>query len=137
MSTGYSEAAQAEAALALQRLRTTGTGEAPLDGFGMCVDILSTTSVNPSCLDSRAPAVSESLAVSTTRSVTASVAFDMVKDQVGHLAKSSKCLVQALNEVGKVHLFIQSVSCLVLTPSVITHPSYRSCCFGVRGGNYP
>ena len=74
--------------------------------------------IDPSCLGEKALAVSESQAVSTIRGVAASAAFDMVKDQVSHFAENSKILGKVLNEVSKVHPFIQSVSCFVLTPSV-------------------
>lgn len=126
MGTEYSEAALTEAAVAIQTSQTyqTGTGEALLNAFGICVDILSTAGVDPSRLGSKALAISESEAVSTMRTVAASAAFDMVKNQVSQFAENSKILVKALNEVGKVHPFIQSVSSF--WSSLLCHHSFTA-----------
>ena len=135
MSTEYSEAALAEAAIQTSQAYQTETGEAVLNG--MYVDIPSTDGVNPSRLGSKALAVSESEATSTTRRVAASAAFDRVKNQVSHFAENSRVLVTILSEVGKVHPFIQSVSCFSLTSSVITHSLHHSGGFGVRNSDHP
>ena len=137
MSTEYSEAAQAEAAIQTSHAYQTETGEAVLNALGVYIGILSTTGVNPFCLDSKALAVSESEAISTTGSVAASAAFDRVKYQVSQFAENSKILVAALDELGKVHPFIQSVPYFSLTSSVITHSLHHSGGFCVQSSNCP
>jgi len=54
-------------------------------------------------------ATSENQVVSAVKNVAASAAFDMVKSEVTHFVETSRILVRALNEVGKVHPFIQGV----------------------------
>lgn len=49
--------------------------------------------------------------------------FHTIKSQVNHFAENTKALVEVLDMVGKVHPFIQSVSCLASTLSVTTHLS--------------
>lgn len=69
------------------------------------------------------------------QSIVASEAFNTVKSQVGHFAENCERLVKVLDEVGKVHPFVQSVSCLASTLSVIIDSSRCSCGFFVQGGN--
>jgi len=49
-------------------------------------------------------------AASAIQNVAASEAFNAIKEQVSHFAENSKILMDALNEIGKVHPFIQSMS---------------------------
>lgn len=57
-------------------------------------------------------------AVSAAQNVAASAAFNVVKEQVTHFAENSKVLVGVLDEIGKAHPFILSISfsplCLLL-----------------------
>ena len=69
------------------------------------------------------------------RSTVGSVAFDMVKSHVNNFAENTKALVKVLDEVAKVHPFIQSVSPLVSTLCMITNSSWRSCSFCVQDGD--
>lgn len=54
-------------------------------------------------------ATSENPVVSAVKNVATSAAFDMVKTEVTHFVEGSRILVRALDEVGKVHPFIQGV----------------------------
>ena len=137
MSTEYSAAALAEAAIQTSQAYQTETGETVLDALGVYAGILSTTGVNPSCLDSKVLTVSESEAILTTGSIAASAAFDRVKYQVSQFAKNSKILVAVLDEVGKVHPLIQSVSYFSLNSSVITHSLHHSGDFCVQSSDCP
>jgi ABC-type uncharacterized transport system fused permease/ATPase subunit len=58
----------------------------------------------------RALAVSESQTVSVAQNAMATAAFSMVKDQVSSFVERSQTLMHLLDEVGKVHPFIQSTS---------------------------
>ena len=49
--------------------------------------------------------------------------FDTIKSQVSHFVENTKALVEVLDTVGKVHPFIQSVSCSAPTLPVTTHSS--------------
>jgi hypothetical protein len=90
-----------------------------------------------SSLGDRALAFSGGQAVSTIQSANASVAFDMIKEQVNHFAQNSKILVGVLDEVGKAHPFVQSVSssplCSLLS---IGDPLPCSCCVCVQSSDY-
>lgn len=80
----------------------------------------------------RALAVSESQTVSVAQNAMATAAFSMVKDQVSSFVESSQALMNVLNEVGKVHPFIQSTSkpfCSNRTGHLFTP---RSCCISVH-----
>ena len=57
----------------------------------------------------RALAVSESQTVSLAQNAMATAAFSVVKDQVSSFVERSQALMSVLNEVGKVHPFIQSM----------------------------
>lgn len=58
----------------------------------------------------RALAVSESQTVSVAQNAMATAAFSMVKDQVSSFVERSQALMSVLDEVGKLHPFIQSMS---------------------------
>lgn len=58
----------------------------------------------------KALAVSGSQTVSLAKNTMATAAFSMVKDQVSSFAERSETLMKVLDEVGKVHPFIQSMS---------------------------
>jgi len=139
MSTEYSEAALAEAAAAIQVSQgyRAGRGERFLNTLGMYVDILSTACVNSPCPGDKIITASDSQVASTVQNIAASAAFNIVKSEVTRFVETSKILVRALDEVGKVHPFIQGVSCSALTLYVVTYSSYRSCGFCVRGGYCP
>jgi len=55
-------------------------------------------------------AVSDSQAVSAAKNVMATAAFSMVKDQVSLFAEKSQAVMKVLDEVGKLHPFIQGMS---------------------------
>ena len=74
-----------------------------------------------SFLGEKVATVSKSQAVSTMQDV-ASQAFDTLKGQVSHFAETSKILVQVLDEVAKVHPFIQGTSCSDLNLSSNNSP---------------
>ena len=67
---------------------------------------------DPDCIPTgdRALAVSESQTVSVAQNAMASAAFSMVKDQVSSFVERSQTLMAVLDEVGKLHPFIQSMS---------------------------
>ena len=56
--------------------------------------------------------MSGSEAVSTIQDIAGSAAFDVVKEQVSHFVENSKILVGLLDEVGKAHPFVLSMSLL-------------------------
>jgi hypothetical protein len=58
----------------------------------------------------KALAISGSQAVSVAQNAMTSAAFSMIKDQVSSFVESSKVLMKVLDEVGKAHPFIQSMS---------------------------
>jgi len=58
----------------------------------------------------RALVVSDSQPMSATKNFMATTAFTMVKDQVSSFAEKSQTLMKVLDEVGKIHPFIQSMS---------------------------
>jgi hypothetical protein len=90
-----------------------------------------------SSVGNEALAVSGSQAVSTIQSDNASVAFDMIKQQVNHFTQDSKILVAVLDEVGKVHPFTQRMSssplCSLLSSG---DPLPCSCCVCVQSSDY-
>jgi hypothetical protein len=90
-----------------------------------------------SSLGNKAVAFSESEAVVTVQSITAPIDFDMIKDQVNHFAQNSKILLGVLDEVGKVHPFIQSMSSSPLCPLLSNgDPLPCSCCVCVQSSDY-
>ena len=108
MSTSYSEAlAEVAASIQATQAYQAGKAEKSLNTIGMYLKILS-TGVD-SCLGEKAVAISESQAVSAVQNI-ASQAFDTLKGQVSHFTETSKILAKVLDEVSKVHPFIQGVS---------------------------
>jgi hypothetical protein len=90
-----------------------------------------------SSLGDKALAFSGSQAASTLQSATTSVAFDMIKEQVNNFAQNSKILVGVLDEVGKAHPFIQSMSSSPLCSLVSSGDSLPcSCCVCVQSSDY-
>jgi hypothetical protein len=136
MSAKYSAATMAEAASAIQLSQAyqAGKGEMLLNTLGMYLDIVSPVSVD-SCPGDKFAALSDGQAVSSIQNFTTSAAFTVVKSQVTEFAENSQLLLKVLGEVGKIHPFIQSVSCSALTLSVITDPPYCSCGWCVLGGH--
>ena len=137
MSTGYSKETMAEADAALQKSRAyqARKGEKSLKTVGMYLDILSTANSNASYpyLGDKIAAVSNSQTVTTIQRIAASDAFDTIKSQINHFFENTDILVKVLDEVGKVHPFIQSVLCLNPTLAVIIHSSRCSRGFCVQG----
>ena len=58
----------------------------------------------------KALAVSESQTVSVAQNAMATAAFSVVKEQVSSFVERSQALMGVLDEVGKLHPFIQSMS---------------------------
>jgi hypothetical protein len=121
-TTGYSDAALAEAAAAIQKSQAyrAGKGEQFLNTLGKaCVYSLQyrLLDTHRSSLGDKALAVSGSQVASTVQNAAASAAFDMVKEQVSHFVENSKILVSVLDEVGKAHPFVQST---LISPSSFT-----------------
>ena len=134
MSTSFPSEGLDEMAAAIQVSQEYQAGkvEKTLNTIGMSFEMLS-TGVD-SCLGEKVVAVSNSQTVSTIQNV-ASQAFDTLKGQVSHFAETSKVLVTVLDEVGKVHPFIQGVSYLALISSLIPHLYHCSGGYFVQGGN--
>ena len=107
LSVSSDELAEAAAAIQASQAYQPGKVERSLNTIGMYLKMLSTDV--DSFLGEKAVTVSKSQAVSTMQDV-ASQAFDTLKGQVSHFAETSKVLVQVLDEVAKVHPFIQGVS---------------------------
>ena len=137
MPTRFSKATRAEAEAAIEKSEAyqARKGEKFLNTLSMYLDISSTVNIHSFYLGDKAGDVSENQAVSTLRSVAASGAYDAIKTQVSHFVENSKALVKVLDEVGKVHPFIQSVSYSVWTLSVISHLLRRSCSLFVQDGD--
>ena len=78
-----------------------------------------------SVLGNQALALGGTDAASAVQNVAASAAFSAVKEQVSHFAENSKVLVRALDEIGKAHPFILSIS---PSPSCSRLSSADLCC---------
>ena len=76
----------------------------------MALEPLSRQNTDFISIGDRALAVSESQTVSLAQNAMATAAFSMVKDQVSSFVERSQALMSVLDEVGKVHPFIQSMS---------------------------
>ena len=70
------------------------------------------STVPPLVLRDRALAASGGGAALTIWDLAGSAAFDVVKEQVSHFVENSKVLVGLLDEVGKAHPFVLSISLL-------------------------
>ena len=131
MTTQFSKAARAEAEAAIQKSEAhqARKGEKFLNTLSMCLDISSTVNINSFYRGDKAGDVSGNQVVSTLRSVATSGAYETIKTQLSHFVENSKALVKVLDEVGKVHPFIQSMSYLASTLFVISHLLRCSCGF--------
>ena len=118
ISTSFSSGEMAAAVQASQAYQP-GKVERTLNTIGMYPEILSTDV--DFFLGEKVATVSKNQAVSTMQDV-ASQAFDTLKGQVSHFVETSKILVQVLDEVAKVHPFIQGTSCSVLNLSSNNSP---------------
>jgi LPS O-antigen subunit length determinant protein (WzzB/FepE family) len=112
MAATFTDAAMQDAAAALQTSQAyrAGRGEQLLNKIGVAPR--PPIRRNPEFIPTgdRTLAVSGSQAVSAAKGVMATAAFSVVKDQITSFAENSKTLMKVLDEVGKVHPFIQSMS---------------------------
>ena len=119
-ATVFSDAALADATRVIQSSKAYQAGKAELllDTLGRHAyhyplwPSVPSARYSPLVLGDRALAVSGSEAVSTIQDIAGSATFDVVKEQVSHFVENSKILVGLLDEVGKAHPFVQSVSLL-------------------------
>lgn len=59
----------------------------------------------------------------------------MIKSQFSDFSKKCEILAKVLDDVGKIHPFIQGVLYLTLTLSVVIDLLYCRCGFCVQGGD--
>lgn len=73
----------------------------------VCTSIyLSTTNINSFYLGDKVSTINKAM-----QDPVAAKAVDMIKSEVSNFAKNSESLVKLLDEVGKMHPFIQGGSC--------------------------
>jgi len=117
MAATFSHAAMEEAAAALQTSQAyqASRGEKLLNRIGMWL-LKPPSRHNPDFIPAgdRALAVSGSQAVSVANNAMATAAFSVVKDHVSSFVERSQTVMNVLDQVGKVHPFIQSMSKLFL-----------------------
>ena len=119
-ATVFSDAALADASRVIQSSKAYQAGKAELflNTLGRHAYHYSLWSSVPSArysplvLGDRALAASGGEAALTIQDLAGSAAFSIVKEQVSHFVENSKVLVGLLDEVGKAHPFVLSISLL-------------------------
>lgn len=111
MNTGSLEAgiAEAESATQMSQAYKASDAERLLNALGMYLNVQPTANINSSYLGDKAASISNSQTITTMQSIAASKDFDKMKTQVSEFAKKCEALVKVLDEVGKIHPFIQGV----------------------------